>query len=72
MTLGKGANANVVKTVVDGGLFASKGVGVGWTIVRVNRTVVDSKSAFSTLKEAMKQGGTMKVEFQVPFFKHGG
>merc|ERR1719233_172140 len=66
MTLGKGANGNVVKTVADNCAFAKNGVQPGWIIVKVNRTVVDANTAFDTLKYAVKQGGEVKLEFRLP------
>jgi len=66
VTFGKGKNANVVKTVADGGLFADKGVEAGWSVVKVNRTSVDHKSALDALKKALKRDGNVKLEFQVP------
>jgi len=66
MSLGKGPNANVVKTVSKGGLFASNGVEAGWKIVKVNTSSVDSNTAPDILKKAMKQDRKVKIEFQVP------
>jgi len=66
VTFGKGKNANVVKTVADGGLFAERGVEAGWTVVKVNRTTVDYKSALDVLKKSMKRDGDLKLEFEVP------
>jgi len=66
VTFGKGKNANVVKTVADGGLFAEKGVEPGWVIVRVNRTSVDYRSATDALKKSMKRDGNVKLEFKTP------
>jgi len=66
VTFGKGKNANVVKTVSDGGLFAGKGVEAGWSIVKVNRTSVDHKNAHDALKKALKRDGNVKLEFEVP------
>jgi len=66
MTLGKGSNGNVVKTVAENRAFAQNGVEPGWIIVKVNRTKVDANTAFDTLKYAMKQGGEVKIEFRLP------
>jgi len=66
MSLGKGANANVVKTVSKGGLFASNGVEAGWKIIKINAASVDANTAFNILKKAMKQDKKVKIEFQVP------